>query len=92
MGQKRPTASALYGLSGGVRDWCFDGWDEHAYRGREGGITDPVNTALRAGSRVYRGGSWYFGADYCRVAYRNYDRPAGRGGILGLRLLRRSHS
>ena len=40
VGQKRPNANALYGLSGGVFDWCFDEYDDDAYRGRVKGIWD----------------------------------------------------
>jgi formylglycine-generating enzyme required for sulfatase activity len=35
---------------------------------------------------VFRGGSWSYIADYCRVAYRNYSHPVIRDYLLGFRL------
>lgn len=89
VGQKRPNANALYGLLGGVWEWCFDGWGSPDYRGREGGVTDPVNAALLADLRAARGGCWTNGPARCRVALRGYGGPTRRRGIIGLRLVRR---
>ena len=36
--------------------------------------------------RVNRGGSWFYAAAYCRVAFRNYNSPSYRGNNLGFRL------
>lgn len=38
--------------------------------------------------RVIRGGSWDFGARYCRSAFRGYGRPGLRGRSFGFRLSR----
>ena len=44
----------------------------------------------RVGSdRAYRGGSWAHGVQLARAAFRFAVDPSGRGGALGLRLLRR---
>ncbi len=39
-------------------------------------------------SRVIRGGSWDFDADYCRAAYRDFGHPSYRYDYLGFRLSR----
>jgi formylglycine-generating enzyme required for sulfatase activity len=39
--------------------------------------------------RVFRGGSWFFGPLYARVAFRNDFTPDNRLIVLGLRLVRR---
>ena len=90
VGQKRPTASALYGLSGNVGEWCFDA--PAAYRERKRGITDPVSTDLGAYERGHRGGQYRTEANYCHVASRYECHPGWRFDFLGLRLLRRSRS
>ena len=36
--------------------------------------------------RVYRGGSWYYYARFCRVSYRNFSTPSFRNYLIGLRL------
>jgi formylglycine-generating enzyme required for sulfatase activity len=51
-------------------------------------MTDPVGPA--SGSyRVFRGGSWENGEDYCRVVYRSiYCDPASFYGYFGFRVVR----
>jgi len=39
--------------------------------------------------RVVRGGSWYYNADYSRVAYRYDYSPDYRGSNYGFRISRR---
>jgi sulfatase modifying factor 1 len=43
-------------------------------------------------NRVVRGGSWYYDADYCRSAYRNFRHPGDRNNNLGFRLSSTCHS
>lgn len=43
-------------------------------------------------SRVFRGGSWDVGADYCRSACRDDGHPGYRDNILGFRLSSTCHS
>ena len=64
----------------GSQDWYGD------YPGGE--VTDPQGAASGS-KRVFRGGSWSYGARYCRASGRNYGSPGVRGGYsLGFRLLR----
>lgn len=88
VGQKKPNAWGLYDMSGNVWEWVHDRFDGAYYQSspREDppGPTEPTSGAYR----VYRGGGWFYGAGYCRVAARGNARPGARGGALGFRLLR----
>lgn len=70
------TPEGVLDLSGNVWEWCLNEYD------------DPSG-ALPGGSRwrVLRGGSWYYGRDYARAAYRGGRSPRGRDGFVGFRVL-----
>lgn len=79
---KQPNELNLYDMSGNVREWCQD-WKE--YYSSSSTLTNP--TGPTSGSyRVYRGGCWYDWSGYCRVSYRDEDRPSYSSSYLGLRL------
>jgi formylglycine-generating enzyme required for sulfatase activity len=83
VGRKLPNALGLYDMSGNVLEWCEDDWHGNYESAPDDGSAW-VDTP-RGSSRVCRGGSWGYGADDCRVAYR-YDRhPGSRGSRLGFR-------
>ena len=71
----------LYDMHGSVWEWCLD-----KYASSYGGaVTDP--SGPDAGSyRVFRGGSWNYGAGSCRSAYRYYDHPDYAYGDVGFRV------
>jgi len=86
VGSYQPNQWGLYDMHGNVWEHCLDLYAEspaslNQYVDPKGGST--------GGSHVQRGGSWKFGASYCRSAYHGYaSGPAYTTGNLGFRLCR----
>ncbi|MBQ7741805.1 MAG: formylglycine-generating enzyme family protein [Bacteroidaceae bacterium] len=78
---KSPNELGIYDMSGNVREWCQDRFGYYSSSSQ----TNP--TGPSSGSlRVYRGGSWFDYATYCRTAFRSYYTPTNTINFLGLRL------
>ena len=71
----------IYDMSGNVWEWCQDFYGNYS----SGSQTNPTGAVL-ARERVYRGGSWNFSAESCRVSSRPFDIPAYHDSTKGLRL------
>ena len=70
----------LYDMAGNGCQWC---WDWHGWYS-SGSQTDPRGPA--SGSyRVFRGGGWGYGADFCRAASRSGSVPTSNFNDVGFR-------
>ncbi|MBO5961187.1 MAG: SUMF1/EgtB/PvdO family nonheme iron enzyme [Paludibacteraceae bacterium] len=82
-GTKRANSLGIYDMSGNVWEWCKD-WYSSSYLSYD--TNNPVGPSSGS-DRVYRGGSWYSSASYCRVAIRHSYSPGNRDSYLGFRVV-----
>ena len=82
VGTKQANELGLYDMCGNVLEWCQNWYGSYVSSSQ----TNPTG-AVSGSYRVYRGGSWYRNARYCRSSFRNGVAPDFRGIDLGLRLV-----
>ena len=80
--QKNANVWGLYDMHGNVYEWCQDWYGTYPSTV----VIDPVGP-VSGSSRVLRGGSWNYDANYCRSAYRDSISPDYRSRYGGLRLV-----
>jgi formylglycine-generating enzyme required for sulfatase activity len=97
VGQYPPNGYGLYDMAGNVWEWCLDEYQENFYKAPEAGGDNPYAggaleetvrnfTNLGVG-RVLRGGSWYDGPNFLRVARRSGLVPDLWDLLIGFRLV-----
>lgn len=83
VGTKKANELGLYDMSGAVREWCSDWYDENYYS------ISPLQNPKGPDEGVYkvlRGGSFDSSSKYCTSTNRDYAEPTDRFNNLGLRL------
>lgn len=85
VGSFAPNGFGLHDMVGNVWEWVQDWHGDRYYA--ESPETDPPGPASGT-VRVRRGGSWHTWAFYARCSYRNWNDPATRYTLVGIRLVR----
>jgi formylglycine-generating enzyme required for sulfatase activity len=83
VGSYHPNPWGLFDVHGNVYEWCSDWFDENYYQLGEN--NDPQGPKWGQG-RVLRGGSWLYGGNGCRAAFRTSNDPDFRWKPIGFRV------
>lgn len=84
--QKIPNGYNLYDMSGNVWEWVEDDYHDD-YTGAPVDGSAWIDTP-RIPQRVFRGGSGDYMSEFCRIAYRQHDKPMFQFNFLGFRIAR----
>ena len=82
VGQLDPNGWGFYDMQGDLWEWCADWYGQYP----PGDAVDPTGPATGV-SRVLRGGTIEYDAEYCRSAFRNYYPPDTQLYYIGFRVV-----
>ncbi|MDR0389556.1 MAG: formylglycine-generating enzyme family protein, partial [Spirochaetaceae bacterium] len=83
-GSKAANQLGLKNLSGNVREWCWDRYDDYPLSGM---YLDYTGSSTGA-ARLIRGGAYnQVNSSYCRMATREYDYPFTQNSYTGFRVI-----
>lgn len=74
VGSKKSNELGIFDMSGNVREWCFDWYQD--------------DTIPNGFYRVWKGGGWVGDVTSCRISYRGKFEPNGIGADMGFRVCR----
>jgi formylglycine-generating enzyme len=78
----RPNAWGLYDMLGNALQWCGDWYGPYP----QGPVADPTG-AVGGTEKILRGGSFIYGPQRCRCAFRGRNRPDFENFYVGFRVL-----
>lgn len=83
VGAKIPNELGIYDMTGNLYEWCQDWYASDYYQNST--IDNPTGPLLGE-TRIIRGGSFFIGAEHCRVSCRYYENPFNKNNNIGLRI------
>jgi formylglycine-generating enzyme len=91
-GQKKPNELGIYEMSGNLREWCWDLYDEDYYtnspKNNPTGTSTPKSRGGGSNNRVLRGGSWASTQENCRSSKRDCAWAGCDSPDIGIRVVR----
>ncbi len=82
VGQFPANPWGLHDMHGNVNEWCRD-----TYKTYPGSVSTSNSSLQKSEGRVYRGGSWFSLAAFCRSASRDAFSSSNRSSLLGFRVV-----